>query len=550
MHQFRRSAVGAVGVLLALTLVAAACGSSKSSGAKAAGTTATTVAGPANKDVLTSAGTPKAGGSIVYGVEGESDGWNPTSARWSAPALTEANTVFDPLAAWGPNYDTEPYLAQSFTHSRDYTTWTIKLRSGIKFHDGEALDANALKQDLDAIKASALTGTSFGPVTGTTVVDPLTVAVHMSLPWTVFPATLTTQVGLVAAPSQLNANDSQHPVGTGPFVFASWTPNSTFVVKKNPGYWRKGLPYLDQITFRPIPEAETMYDSLISGDIDLMETSANLIQNKMVTAAASGQIQIVYSRGETEEAAVLLNTTVAPLDDQSVRQALAYATDLKSWARAVGVDPSTLADGPFAPGSKWYIKTGYPTYDLAKAKSLVQAYEAQHGPVKFTLSCTTDTTVEKTCQILQSQWGQAGMQVTVATTEEATLISNAISGHYQANIWRQFGSQDPDGDSVWWNGANTKPPLALNMARNVDPLIDQALRVGRTSDKPFERKLAYITLARQLAKDVPYVWLNHTVWAIGARNNVHGFHQTTLPDGSKTDAATSGVERLGQIWLS
>ena len=64
------------------------------------------------------------------------------------------------------------------------------------------------------------------------------------------------------------------------------------------------------------------------------------------------------------------------------------------------------------------------------------------------------------------------------------------------------------------------------------------------------RKLAYITVARQLAKDLPYIWLNDTVSAIGAPNNVHGFDQTTLPDGTKTDAATSGVERLGQIWMS
>ncbi len=546
-----RSATATLALGLAMVLVAAACGSSSSPAAKTSGTTAaSTVAAPVYKDVLSPAGTPKMGGAIVYGVEGESDGWNPTASRLSQPALTEASTVFDPLAAWDSTYDVKPYLAQSITHSADYTTWNIELRSGIKFHDGEALDAAALKQDLDAVKASALTGTAFGPVTGTTVIGPLTVAVHMSLPWTAFPAILTSQVGLVAAPAQLNANDVSHPVGTGPFVFSSWTPNDSFVVKKNATYWRKGLPYLDQITFKPIPESDTMYDSLVSGDLDMIETSANLIQNKMVTAAASGQIQMVYSRGETDEAMVMLNTTVAPLNDLSVRQALAYATDTKSWAAAVGVNPQTLADGPFAPGSKWYVKTGYPGYDLAKAKSLVAAYQAQHGPIKFTLSCTTDTTVEKTCQILQSQWGLAGMQVSVVTTEEATLISNAISGSYQANIWRQFGNQDPDGDSIWWNGANTKPPLALNMARNQDPIIDAALRVGRTSDKPFERKLAYITVARQLAKDLPYVWLNHTVWAIGARNNVHGFDQTTLPDGTKTDAATSGVERLGQIWLN
>ena len=93
----------------------------------------------------------------------------------------------------------------------------------------------------------------------------------------------------------------------------------------------------------------------------MMETSSNQIQNQMVTAAADGQIQLVYSRGETEEQLAMLNTSKAPLDDLAVRQAIVYATDTKSWAKAVGVDPATLADGPFAPGSKWYVPTGYPT---------------------------------------------------------------------------------------------------------------------------------------------------------------------------------------------
>jgi peptide/nickel transport system substrate-binding protein len=543
-----RSLVVITAVGAALALAATACGSTSRSTAQ--NTTGTTV--PVKADIIVpTSGAPKAGGSIVYAVEGESDGWNPTTSRWSAPALTEANTVFDPLAAWGPNYDVQPYLAESFTHNADYTVWDIKVRPGITFHDGEKLDAAAVKQDLDTVKKSVLTGTAFGPVTSVSIVDDLTVAVHMNMPWSVFPATLTAQVGLIAAPRQLTANDTQHPVGTGPFVFSSWVQNSTFVVKKNPDYWRHGLPYLDQVTFRPIPEVHTMYDALSTGDIDMMETSSNQIQLKMASAAKSGQIQLVYSRGETEEASVMLNTSEPPVNDLSVRQAIAYATDHLSWAKAVDADPANIADGPFAPGSKWYISTGFPTYDLAKAKALVAQYVTKHGsPPTFTLQCTSDSLVLQTCQILQNQWERAGMQVKITTTEQATLISNALQGAYQATIWRQFGGQDPDFDSVWWNGANTKPPLALNMARNVDPKIDAALYVGRTSDQKYERQLAYITVARQLAKDLPYIWLSHTVWTIGARNDVRGFDDTTLPNGEKTNPVTSGVERLGQIWLA
>ena len=97
----------------------------------------------------------------------------------------------------------------------------------------------------------------------------------------------------------------------------------------NPHYWRKGLPYLDQITFKPISEAQTMYDTLVSGDIDLIETSATRSRPSWPLGRHS-QIQLVYSPGETEEASVMLNTEVAPLNELSVRQAMAYATDLQS----------------------------------------------------------------------------------------------------------------------------------------------------------------------------------------------------------------------------
>ncbi len=354
----------------------------------------------------------------------------------------------------------------------------------------------------------------------------------------------------MAAPAMINSKDTQTPIGTGPFLFSSWTPGSSFVAKKNPHYWRAGLPYLDQVTFKPITDGETAMAALTGGDIDMWATSLDQFRTKLINQANKGQLQLVYARGETEENMTMLNTSVPPFNDLRMRQAMAYATDQQSWAKTAGVDPASIATGPFAPGSKWYIPVDYPKYDLAKATALVKAYAAEHGPVSFTLQCNSDTIVAQTCQILQSQWEKAGMSVKISNTDENTLISQAVGGNYQATIWRQFGEQDPDADYIWWNSANTKPPLALNMARNMDTALDAALYNGRSSHIEKERKLDYITAARRIDADLPYIWLNHTVWTIGANNRVRGFNDTTLPDGSKTDAVTSGVERVTQLWLT
>jgi peptide/nickel transport system substrate-binding protein len=550
--QTKAGAARAAAVLLiAMSLVAAACGSStKTTNATKSPPTTANTAIVYHNVLQASGGTPKSGGSLVYGIEGETNGWNPALSQWAQPGLTVASSVYDPMMAWGPNYDVKPYLAQSVTHDADYKLWTITLRPNITFSDGEPLDAAAVVTDFDAVLGSALTSNSFAPVSAFTATGPLTLTATMTIPWVAFPAALTSQVGYIAAPKMIEAKNTTTPIGTGPFVLSSWVPNSEFVAKKNPHYWRAGLPYLDEVTFKPITDGETALASLQSGDIDMWATSLDQFRTKLVADAAKGQIQLVYSRGETEENLTMLNTQVAPMNDLRVRQALAYATDRKTWAAATGVDPASIANGPFAPGSKWYIPVDYPQYDLAKATALVKSYEADHGPVSFTLQCNTDTTVAQTCQILQSQWEKAGMAVKIVGTDENTLITNAVGGAYQATIWRQFGEQDPDADFVWWDSANTKPPLALNMARNIDPTLDAALYNGRTSHIEKQRQLDYITVARQLDKDLPYIWLNHTVWSIGANNAVRGFDQTTLPDGSKTDPVTSGVQRVTQLWLT
>ncbi len=557
-HYFvrRSSWKGGVALVLAITVLAAACGSAKK--ADDTSTTAPDGGAAANSAnvVKAASGPPHTGGKLVFGLDAETDGWNPTSNRWAVAGTTVANAVFDPLAAWDADFHAQPYLAQSIDHNDAYDAWTITLRSGVTFHDGEPVDAAAVKKDLDAIKASVLTSAAFKPIDQIKVVDPLTVEVDMSIPWSAFPASLTAQSGMVAAPKMLDdtTNGSRRPVGSGPFVFDKWTPDTVFSAKKNPSYWRKDgngaqMPYLDAIDFMPIPEPQSAYDALRTGDVNVLTTSNQLIINKLKADAANGDTQFVQSVGETEESVVMLNTVKAPLDDNRVRTALAYATDQVGLAKIAGTDPKDIAAGPFVPGTHWAIDTGYPGYDLAKAKDLVAQVQAEKGPIQFTLQCTDNNEIIQICQALAANWNDAGMKVSIVNMDQGKLINNALGGVYQATIWRQFGSPDPDGDAVWWNGANTKPPIALNMARNADGVLDAALYVGRTSADDFERKLAYITVQRQLAQDVPYLWLSHIPWGLGAQNTVRGIDSATLPDNAPAAVLVGGVERVTQIWL-
>ena len=308
-----------LGVLAALGLVLAACGGDSESG----GSPDDTSGGQSGPDVTVEAsGPPQSGGSITYGVEAETDGFNPAVNRWAISGFMVANAVFDPLAAYDADYQAQPYLAESLTPSEDFLTWTITVREGVTFTNGEPLDGAAVKKSLDAIRASALTGAALANIADTQVdpANPLSVVVTMAEPWASFPATLTSQVGYVPAPAQLDAGDeasSREPIGTGPFAQQEWIPDNQWVGARNADYWRTDadgtqLPYLDSVTFKPIPDNQNRLNALDTGDIQMMHTTNWPTIHTLEDKAASGEIQLVEDKGPGEETFVMMNTSAAP----------------------------------------------------------------------------------------------------------------------------------------------------------------------------------------------------------------------------------------------
>ncbi|MEZ5142294.1 MAG: ABC transporter substrate-binding protein [Acidimicrobiales bacterium] len=545
---------GAVAVVVALLALAGACSSGdqqSSSGTAAGGSTDTS---PDLVKPIT--GDPKPGGTLNYGLEAETDGWDPTQNRWAASGTQVALAVYDPLVAFDDQFNPTPYLAESFTPSQDYKVWDFKLRSGVSFHNGQPLNAAAVVKFFDAFKASPLTGAAARPVDKVEAVDDLTVRYTMSIPWATFPTNLTGQAGVIPAPAQLDdkENASKKPIGTGPFVFESWVPDKDLVVKKNPSYWRKDaagrqMPYLDGIDFRPITETEGRFNAVKSGEVDLTVTSTEQTIIKMQEEARAGNIQVALSRGNSDVNLVLINTTAAPVDDVRVRQAMAYAIDRESLRQVTQTDPALTADSVFAKSSKWYKDTGYPQYDLAKAKQLIDSYTAEKGPVKFVFGSPSDPVTMQSVQLLQSQWQAAGMEVEIQNFDQNTFIANAVAGKYQVQIWRQFGAGDPDNNYVWWISTNAEGPLALNMARNKDPELDKGLNDGRSTTEFAARKAAYDLVQERQTADLPYLWLSQQRWAAAASNRVRGFNGSELPSGARSPGVTNGVVGLTPVWL-
>ncbi|OWY60104.1 hypothetical protein B7486_70990, partial [cyanobacterium TDX16] len=191
-HRRIRRSLAAGSAVLLLAAAAAACGQGGTGGGGSGGTAA-----------------PEPGGTLVFGIEAETQAWNPTTSRFAISGHTVASSIYDPLMTIDEDGTAQPFLAESVTPNLDFTEWRIRLQDGIRFHDGTPLTASAVKADLDAHRSSALTGAVLDNVADVQAEDELNVVVTMEEPWASFPYMLAANIGYVFAPSMLDDVDGE-----------------------------------------------------------------------------------------------------------------------------------------------------------------------------------------------------------------------------------------------------------------------------------------------------------------------------------------------------
>lgn len=522
-------------LLLTLVLMAAAaCGGGDDGGSASS----TTLSADLTRE--DEAGEPQEGGSIAYGLVAETNNWNPFEGQWGSSAYIVANSIFDPLVAMTPEGEWEPYLAEEITSNDDFTEWTIRLRSGVKFHDDTALDGEALKKNLEAGASSGLTAVVFTPVESVEVdpSDPLTVKVTMNTPWATFPETLASQPGYVAAPSMLDSDDgARNPVGTGPFVFEDWVVDATLDVSKNEDYWREGFPYLDSIEFRVLADTQSRTQALLSGSVDVIQTATAEQLIEFQERGEAGEYQtFTDAGGEADETIIALNTSQPPFDDPVARRAIATGLDQDRLSETSYQGALPGARTPFSEDSPFYVppdELGYPEYDPEEARRLVEEYKAAHDgeTIRFTALIPTDPSYQAIAQALQQQAAEFGVEVELQAMEQTQLITRVLTGDYQAAGFVLFSA--PNFDRAYPFIATPSAPypsLSLNFTRNDNPRIVEAMDEARATDDLEEQVEAYRKVQEEMAKDLDRIFLVHNVGGIAYTNRVHGVRAATFPD--------------------
>jgi len=520
-------------------------------------------AGGASGGTSQAGGGAKAGGTLRYGLEAETDGLNPTRNRWAVAAYAMGQAVFDPLFRVDKDGKFHPYLLESATPNADFTAWDLKLRSGISFHDGTPLTSEAIKANLEASLADSLISLAIGdffdldnPVE---IVDELTARIHMSGPNTHLAQYLVAQPGYIASPTWLAAAEAnpdlnQEPVGTGPFTFESRTQDSSTSFVRNDDYWG-GKVKLDGIEFVIQTDPARRADQLLAGELDMMHTS-----DPAAIELLRGEADLQrFEQNTGEEAFIQINSQGAPFDDVRARKALAAATPRKQFLEIIGRGIVEPAESMFHPSLPFHNPKVKQLADKPKvAKKLAAEYCAEvpanceGDKIKMSFKYTGPSAVlELTADVLIGGWEQAFVVEREQVLQDDYILAVAL-GNYQTVVWRQFGADDPDGDFTWMDCRNIGPPGSLSIAwpRYCNEEIQNLLLAQRESNDPAFQAQTWQEATALLNEAYVYIFLNHTPWLIAAQENVRNAVITKQADGKGKTVLGNGSHSLWQISLA
>ena len=509
---------------------------------------------------------PQRGGQLVYGLEAEvsEKGYCLPEAELAISGMQVARSLYDTLTVPDATGGYAPYLAKAVEHDDTFKTWTISLRSDVTFHNGSSLNAEVVKNNIDAYRGTyaarspLLFSFVLSNIDRVEVVNEFTVKVTMKKPWVAFPAVLYASGRLgIMAQAQLDADPgdcSAKPIGTGPFSFVSWTPNESLKVRRNSNYWQeapdgKPYPYLNAVEFRPIQNSDARIAALQQGELNMLHTSTAGDMAETLPALRDAEaINLLISDERTEAAYVLINSSVAPLDDQATRLALARAIDRETLNEQANGSYPKIADGPFAPGVLGHLEDpGFPKFDLAAAKDQVAAMTERGADTRISLLTSAGPVAVRQAQIQKDMLEAAGFTIDLEIEPEAALIKRVIAGDYEMASFRNQPGEDPDMNHIWWYGDGNP----VNFGRFDDPVINEKLDLARSNPDEDVRRAAYEAINQRFAEQVWNIWLWHAPWAVAEARNVHGILGPDLPGSGGPPSArlVTGHSLLG-IWIA
>lgn len=448
---------------------------------------------------------------LVYGAFGGDPGNLSPVIRWDISAGIVMNNIFDNLVQ--VNYQTrrlEPLLAESWKNI-DPLTWQIKLREGVKWHKGYG---EVTAEDLvytwnyHAATKSWQTTAALFAVEGVKPVGKYVAEVKLKQPFGAFPGVVMGYGGLLVSKKAHEEmgpeKHSRNPVGNGPFVFESIVGGKEVVVKKNPDYWKKGLPHLEQIVFRTIPDSHVRLQSLEKGELDFV---THPDEKDVARARQNSNLVYLSTPGWNWDYQAFtfppFQKPDFPNQNKLVRQAISYAVDREAIRKEIYFNEATVTDSPIPVGFLGHrpVPIRYPKAgDLKKAKELM----AQAGMRGYEVEVITSDKdwLRRELELVAGMVSQIGITYKIRHLDMGSYNNLWLNSKYQ-QLLEDITIVSPDPDStVWWflhsKGSSTN-------GYNV-PEMDKMLDDARAELDPKKREVLYHRIVDRDLEDCPKIY--------------------------------------------
>lgn len=507
-------------------------------------------------------GEPQRGGRLVLGMYAEPRSLDPVQASGAGTGGgTEMMALYDTIMRWNPDTnDYEPRTAESLTPNDDYTSWELKLRSGIRFRDGTPYDAEAVKLSIERHRSASGASRSksyLDAIEQLTIVDPLTVRFDLEASWSGFPYLLADGPGMLVSPTAIAAlGDPSAPdykekleafglnpvgAGAGPFEIVSFRTGEAITMRRHDGYW-DGPPHLEELRFVVVGGSAETYEALKadtvdfafirSGDVTLRakeegfagiervtQTGEVLLMNNGVAVTCSGGQPAPLCTGRTDGEKV---ATTPPTASATVRQAIAAAIDPQ-------VVDERAYDGRGMPGNEllqesfaWYPGVPGPEHDPDRARQLVEQAKSEGWNGSVRLLCTNQPDRQASSLAIATMLESVGITVEVenqlSTSEQVAKV--VVQKDFDIACWGlPLVNDDGAALALQQNLLSTSP---TNRVGYSSAAMDAALRELKAADSDDARVEAYRRVASIYNEDLPLLALQAIPIYLAHDDDVHG----------------------------
>ena len=462
------------------------------------------------------------------------DPWN-TGAN---VALGLERAFYEGLFGFDSTMKVRPLLAKSWLVSADGLTYTFKLQTGVKFHDGTSFNAEAVKVNLERVLDQNNHLQKYGlfhtvsHIQDVKAVDENTVQLTLGAPSATLINNLAHPSAGMISPDALTKYGAKgiasHPVGTGPFTFDSWVHGDRIVAKRNATYRQSGMPGVDEIVFRNVPDATQALAMLKTGEAQFVYP-IDPVQVKALTGQPGVKVTNTPSIFVTY---LTVNERYAPFSKRNVRLAMNYAVNKQALISTLYLGYAKEMHSMVGSQLAGYAPVGTYPFDVQKARKLLAESGYPQG-FTTTLWVPNDTFSQKQAVFLQQQFAQIGVKVSITPMESGTFDSSVYQGpDKNKGQLILFGFSPSNGATDWALRAElTKSawtPALFNVSFYFNPQVDKLLEDAERTTTTAQRNADYKQVQQIVFKDAPWVWLAEPTNVAGTSTKVTNAY--VLPD--------------------